>query len=686
MAECSLKTRGIWDMRVFKSSSATFATLLLGSVFTFHPAGAREGAEQLATGELASRKSLQADTPLLLPSGARFTAPKGWSLERRGSAVIVGAPEGDSHIAIVDLVADGADDAVAAAWAVYKPGFTATQQGEDRKPWEGWEKTARYQYKAPPGKPRTIMALALAKGQAWTVIIYDVSDAVGERRDAQLEVIFNSLLPKGYERESFAGRPAHRLDAARIEQLTIMIEDARTDFEIPGVALGLIQGGKVIFAGGFGVREQGGREPVDADTLFNIASVGKPLTTLMLAKQVEAGRFNWDTRVASKWPAFRLGDPETTRQVTARHLVCACTGMPRNDYGWLFEGENSTPQSVMQMLGSSTPTSPFGDTYQYSNLMASAGGFFGGYVLYPKLELGAAYDAAMQKLVFDPLGMRATTADFSKALAGNHASGHALDVDGKVQVASQGLNYASISTRPSGNHWSNVNDLLRYVRMELTKGILPNGRRYIREDLLLDRREPLATEGLNEYYGMGLKIDRQWGVPVIHHGGSQAGYRSHIIWLPDHGVGAVILTNSDLGGALRAAFRRRLLELLFDGKPIASATLTADAKTVRARAAKDRQQLTVPANREAVSTLARHYQSAELGMLQVSQIDGATWFDFGGWRSEMASRQNEDGTTTFVTISPGMAGYEFMLPDMKAEPSRLVIREAQKEYEFNAVK
>ena len=151
-----------------------------------------------------------------------------------------------------------------------------------------------------------------------------------------------------------------------------------------------------------------------------------------------------------------------------------------------------------------------------------------------------------------------------------------------MHVASQGLNLMAVSTRPSGNHWSNVRDMLRYVRMELEGGLLPDGRRYIREDVLLARREPQVTEGLNEHYGMGLKIDRQWGVTVIHHGGSTAGYRSDMIWLPDHGVGAVILINSDTGSLLRSAFRRRLLEVLFDGAPIATENLRSYAQRARA--------------------------------------------------------------------------------------------------------
>jgi CubicO group peptidase (beta-lactamase class C family) len=313
--------------------------------------------------------------------------------------------------------------------------------------------------------------------------------------------------------------------------------------------------------------------------------------------------------------------------------------------------------------------------------MAAAAGFFGGHVFDPSRELGAAYDAAMQRLVFDPLGMSATTADFDRALAGNHAAGHGQDVDGHVRVASQGLNLAAISTRPSGNHWSNVRDMLRYVRMELDGGLRPDGGRYIRQDVLLARREPQVTEGLNEYYGMGLKIDQQWGVPVIHHGGSAAGYRSDMIWLPDDGVGAVLLINSDTGSLLRAMFRRRLLEVLFDGQRIAAEDLKSNAQHIRAATAEQREQLTVPADPDAVAQLARRYRSGELGVLEVRKDDGATWFDLGGWSSEMATRQDQDVGMTFVTVSPGEDGFEFIVADQDGR-RRLTVRDAQHEYVF----
>ena len=625
---------------------------------------------------------LAADTPISLSDGSRFLAPKGWTKSVRGESVVIGAPEGDSHVALFYSETEDADAAVAAAWASYRPGFISNVKGEDRPAREGWETTRRYRYELAGSDLHNTLALALKKGKGWTILIYDVSAAVAERRDSQIEIIFNSLLPQGYARESFAGRKANLLDAMRVMALTDMIENARAEFNIPGVALGLIQDDKVVFAGGFGVRSLGRTEPVDADTLFNVASVGKPLTTLMLAKQVEAGQFQWDTQILSKWPTFGLGDAETAGKLQVKHLICACTGMPRQDAPLLFEGDNLPAASIMEILKKSHPTSGFGEIFQYSNLMAAAGGYFGGYIAFPKRELGDAYDRTLTQLVLKPLGMRATTPDFRKALAGNHAAGHAPDVDGNMRVASQGLNYASISTRPSGNHWSNVSDLLRYVKMELNNGMLPSGRRYIRKDLLLDRRVPQVSEGLNEYYGMGLKIDRQWGVPVIHHGGIAAGYISQVIWLPEQKIGAVLLINSESGSALRAAFRRRLLEIVFDGNNIAEDDLRDDAKAFRVGLTENRQQLTTPANPEALAQLAIRYENETLGRLEVYQKNGATWFDLGGWQSEVASRQNEDGTVDFITVTPGITGFEFRLENSGAV---LLTREAEREYRFRKV-
>lgn len=629
---------------------------------------------------------LATDTPRTTASGHAFVAPAGWSLRSAGPTVVLTVPEGGSHIALVDVSAKDADAAVAAAWAAYdKKAKWPLKQSGDRPPRNGWEQIRGYRYSTPAAQQRSVSVQALRHGQRWTVAILDMAHAVGEKREAQVELVYQRLWPKGYTPESFAGKTAHTLDAARLRELTRFIDDARRAFDVPGVAIGIVQGGKVVFAGGFGVRELGKPEPVDADTLFMIASNNKALTTLMLAKLVDAGKFTWETPVTAVWPTFKLGDAETTRQVRMKHLVCACTGMPRQDMETLLQSEGATPASLMAMLATMKPTSRFGELYQYSNLMATAAGFAGGHVFDPDAELGAAYDAAMQQLVFDPLGMRSTTFDFARALGGNHAAPHARNVEGKTTLVDMAMNLIVIPNRPNGGAWSSVNDMLRYVRMELAKGQLADGRRYIGEAPLLARYEQQVATGSDSGYGMGLKLDRSWGIPVVNHGGIEAGYRSDMVWLPEHDVGAVILANADEGVSLRYAFRRRLVELLFDGKPEAAENVRLQVKRLDETLATERAQLKVPPDPARVAGLAARYRSKELGDIDVSRKGAAVWFDFGAWKSEVASRANEDGTPAFVTIAPGALGYYRFVVGEAAGKRSLVLRDAQHEYVFNAV-
>jgi CubicO group peptidase (beta-lactamase class C family) len=436
-----------------------------------------------------------------------------------------------------------------------------------------------------------------------------------------------------------------------------------------------------VFADGFGIRELGKPARVDANTQFMIASNTKAMTTLMLAKLVQDGKFTWDTPVTNIFPNFKLGDAETTRQVLVKHLICACTGLPRQDMEWLFESEDATPESVMATLATMQPTSKFGELFQYSNPMAAAAGFAGGHVLYPKKELGAAYDSAMQTLVFDPLGMKSTTFDYAKALKSNHAMPHGIDVEGNTAIASMDLNYTILPARPAGAAWSTVSDVLRYVQMELDNGLLPNGSRYIEAAPLLERRKQQVALGNDASYGMGLMVDRTWGVPVVHHGGDMVGFHSDMLWLPDHNVGAVILTNSDPGVFIRGPFQRRLLEVLFDGKAEAQDNLVAQAKQFRETLAAERKRLTVPPDAAASEKLAKSYRSVELGAIAVTKKGPAVHFDFGRWSSDVASRKNEDGTLSFVTISPGVDGFEFVVSD-DDKGRALVLRDAQHEYRF----
>jgi CubicO group peptidase (beta-lactamase class C family) len=547
---------------------------------------------------------------------------------------------------------------------------------------DGWTDLRQYEYQTSPNEKRDVAVVTRRAGAVWTVVVYDMAQAVAEKRLSAVALVTGRLLPKGYARESFAGKKAHPLDAERLARLTGWVEMAMRETRVPGVGLGIVQDGKVIFAGGFGVKELGKPEKPDGDTRFMIASNTKALTTLMLAKLVDEKRIGWETPVTQLLPSFRLGDADTTRQVLVKHLICACTGLPRQDLEWIFQFQGVTCEQAMATLATMQPTSKFGEMFQYSNPLAGAAGFVGGHVLYPRLELGKAYDEAMRTRVFEPLGMKATTFDYAKALAGNHAFPHAPDFDGRTSKAVMELNYAVLPVRPAGAAWSSVRDVLRYVSMELAEGALPGGKRYVSREALLERRVPQVSIGRDDTYGMGLIVNTKYGIPVVHHGGDMVGFHSDMMWLPEHGVGAVILTNGDPGWLVRTIFQRKLLEVLFDGKPEADADVVARAKTFYDQLAGERKLVTIPADAAEADRLAPRYASDALGEIAVGRSGGATVFDFGEFRSEVASRKNPDGTVSFVTTVPGFTGAEFVVGGDAGGKRTLVTRDAQHEYVF----
>ncbi len=625
---------------------------------------------------------LAADTPLKTASGAQFTAPKSWTIAGGGTMTVLTAPEGDVHIAVLDITgAQDGRDAVARAWLAYEPAFKRpVLRANDLPARDGWDAVTVVGYETSPSEHVVVQGYALRKGATWTVLLLEGSAATFEKRAAQVGLIAESVRPGGYVRETFAGRTAHRLDAEHVAALTSFITASMDQLHVPGTAIALIDHGKVVFEGGFGVRNVTTRQPVDANTLFMIASNTKGMSTLLLAELVDQGKLRWDQPVVDVFPSFRLGDAATTKSVLVKDLVCACTGLPRKDLDWIFTTTPQTPVTkTFDFLAATAPTSKFGEVFQYNNLMATAAGFIAGHVAYPNMELGAAYDRAMQSMVFDPLGMQSTTFDTAKALASDHADPYGMDVDGKTAPDDFSIDAAIAPYRPAGGAWSSVHDMTRYVENELALGVLPNGRRLISEKNLLQRRERTVAIGETGWYGMGLMSDATYGVTVVHHGGDLPGYHSDWFAIPEAQVGAVILTNADQGAAMRDPFMRRLLEVLYDGKPEAAEDVATTAKLLAESVAKQRARITVPAAPDAAARLAASYSNPDLGPITVVRDAGGLTFRFIAFSSRIATRKNEDGTTSFITIDPGEQGFAFVLG---TSAPTLTLRDGQHVYVF----
>jgi hypothetical protein len=198
--------------------------------------------------------------------------------------------------------------------------------------------------------------------------------------------------------------------------------------------------------------------------------------------------------------------------------------------------------------------------------------------------------------------------------------------------------------------------------------------------VLLARRAPQVSIGKDLTYGMGLSVETANGTPIVEHGGATFGYRSNMLWLPEHGVGAVILTNGDRGGVLHGQFQRKLLELLFDGKPEAEAAVAAAGKNTLDELAVLRKDLSIPPDPAEVGKLAPKYQNAALGELTVRNTGTAVQFDLGEWKVDVANRKNPDGTVSFIAIGSGLIGLDFVV----GAPAKrtLTVRDGQHEYVF----
>ncbi|MBX3192950.1 MAG: beta-lactamase family protein [Labilithrix sp.] len=628
---------------------------------------------------------LEADTPSKTPSGATFEAPKGWLMTKTTDGVVLEAPEGDLTITIVEVREKDAEKSIALAWekrsdkrgASLKPKTTSKPP-----PREGWDEIVQIAYDIPAAEGRAVIALARRKGEISHVAFLEGKVAGFDRRGAQLGTTLGSFRAPGVEEESFAGKKANTLDAKKLEAFAAFVEESRVKAKVPGVAVAIIQDRKVVFEKGFGARVLGKKDSVTPDTLFMIGSITKPLTSLMMAKLVDEGRFTWDTPVTQVAPGFALGDPEATKKLAMRHTVCACTGLPRQDMTFFFGFGKTTPESRLEEMKGLKPTTAFGETFQYSNLMVSAGGYVAARAAEgnAKKPLGAAYDDAMRTRVLDPIGMKSSTFDFAVAEKRDHSNPHTLTTTGDVASVPVSAERWIPSIRPAGGLWSSARDMARWVAVELDGGKTIDGKTIVTQANLLERRKPMARVAEKMSYGLALMVEKYDGVDVVWHTGGTLGFNTLAAWLPEHGVGLVFLTNLAGGGPLMSAARRKLFELLFDGKDEARENLAFSLKRRADAMTASFATLERTPDKDWTAKLAGEYQSTELGRVTFRSEGGKAIIDTGEWKSAIG-RVKEGDTDKIVLLDPPWFGFEFIVKDLSTTPT-VTLDAGQEKYLF----
>jgi CubicO group peptidase (beta-lactamase class C family) len=206
---------------------------------------------------------------------------------------------------------------------------------------------------------------------------------------------------------------------------------------------------------------------------------------------------------------------------------------------------------------------------------------------------------------------------------------------------------------PGGGAWSTVHDLSQVLLMELAKGRTPEGKQVVSEQNLLARREPQARAGEKVSYGLALGVEKYREVRVLGHGGALSGFTSYMFFLPDHDVGAVMLTNiGSPNPFVHGQFQRKLFELLFDGRDEARADLDMALKEMQAWRKEMNTRLDPSAGKAFFQPFVGRYQHPLYGQIKISfDAKKGAWLQTGQWRSRLGKKTEEDGTEKLVTTT-----------------------------------
>ncbi|RWA54130.1 serine hydrolase [Cupriavidus sp. UYMSc13B] len=324
-----------------------------------------------------------------------------------------------------------------------------------------------------------------------------------------------------------------------IAQVDKLAADLMASSGVPGMAVAVVRGNQTVFAKGFGRRLVTDPAPVDADTVFQLASVSKPIGATVVARQVGRGGISWDTPVRTHLPWFALSEAEVTEAVTIGDLYAHRSGLP-DHAGDRLEDMGYNRQQVLTRLRY-LPLHPFRAAYAYTN--------FGMTAAAEAVATAAGIDWATlsEQAIYQPLGMARTSSRYADfAARDNRAVGH-VKLNGSWV---QGLGTMPDAQSPAGGVSSSVNDMAKWLAMLLAKGEFA-GQRIVDAAALAPalsqqmQSSPPANGRPAGYYGYGFNVGTtELGLTSYNHSGAfVAGAATNFTAVPSLNLAIVTLTN-----------------------------------------------------------------------------------------------------------------------------------------------
>jgi CubicO group peptidase (beta-lactamase class C family) len=331
---------------------------------------------------------------------------------------------------------------------------------------------------------------------------------------------------------------------------------------VPGMAIVVVYKDKVVYLKGFGVRQGGTDTPITADTIFQLASVSKPMATTVMAELVGEGVIKWDDPVIKYYPDFRMYVPWVTTQVALRDFLCHRSGLPAGA-GDLLEDMGYTQTEILHRFRHLKPASSFRSQFAYNNF-----GFTAAAEAAAKATGKSWEDLVVDKL-YKPLGMKSTSSRFKDFEAAKNRALIHVKVNGKW-VPKYVRNPQAQS--PAGGVSSTPRDLAQWMRLQLAGGKF-QGRQIIAAQPLAETHCPQIVTGCNlktnraSFYGLGWNVsyDDHGRVFWRHSGAFYLGERTEVALLPAADLGIAVLSNAGPTG-IPEGMTESFFELLLKGE------------------------------------------------------------------------------------------------------------------------
>lgn len=310
---------------------------------------------------------------------------------------------------------------------------------------------------------------------------------------------------------------------------------------VPGFAMGVVKGGQIVYAKGFGVRNINTGDPVNADTVFQLGSVSKVFAGTLVGILLERKFLHLDNKIKQYLPHYEFHD-----DTSLRHVVTHTTGIPRYGFNAMIESGKKSREEVMDRLTKTELKCSPGTCYDYHNAMFSL------VDMIIESAMGMSYEQVLQNYLLIPLGMTHTSLSHDDLLQhDNRAVPHIKTQNGTIACKGYRTEYYDFA--PTAGVNTSLNDMLKFLQAALghkTDVVSHATLKLIHTPLTAAKdifeRNPGNHKRFNaSSYGIGWRILDYQGHKIVFHGGWVKGFINIIALLPEQDVGIVVLQNTE---------------------------------------------------------------------------------------------------------------------------------------------